>query len=133
MSHTGFAGLIALQEDVVGATDRERYLHFASTSFDVAVWQMMLPLLSGGTSVIAPEEVRLPGHELLDYAAAHRVTGINLLPSFLAAMPDDAQVDPDVFFVVGAERLDPALARRWGDGRRALSTPTAPPRSRSTR
>ena len=120
VSHTGFAGLIALQEDVVGATDRERYLHFASTSFDVAVWQMMLPLLSGGTSVIAPEEVRLPGHELLDYAAAHRVTGINLLPSFLAAMPDDAQVDPDVFFVVGAERLDPALARRWGDGRRAL-------------
>ncbi|MCU9931144.1 hypothetical protein OFL77_27820, partial [Escherichia coli] len=58
--------------------------------------------------------------ELLAYAAEHRVTGLNLLPSFLAAMPDDAQVDPDVFFVVGAERLDPALARRWGEGRRAL-------------
>lgn len=119
VTHSGFPGLVALQEDVVGV-GQERYLHFASTSFDVAVWQMMLPLLSGGTSVIAPEEVRLPGPELLDYAAAHRVTGINLLPSFLAAMPDDAQVDPDVFFVVGAERLDPALARRWGDGRRAL-------------
>ncbi|MFC5141511.1 amino acid adenylation domain-containing protein [Actinomycetospora rhizophila] len=119
VSHSGFPGLVALQEDVVGVGE-ERYLHFASTSFDVAVWQMMLPLLSGGTSVIAPEEVRLPGPELLDHISAHRVTGINLLPSFLAAMPDDAQVDPDVFMVVGAERLDPALARRWGDGRRAL-------------
>lgn len=45
---------------------------------------------------------------------------MNLLPSFLAAMPDDRTVDPDVFFVVGAERLDPELARRWGRGRRAL-------------
>uniref|UniRef100_UPI0035A19849 amino acid adenylation domain-containing protein n=1 Tax=Actinomycetospora flava TaxID=3129232 RepID=UPI0035A19849 len=119
VSHRGFAGLIALQEDVVGV-GQERYLHFATTSFDVAMWQTMLPLLSGGTSVIAPEEVRLPGPELLDYITAHRVTGINLLPSFLAAMPDDARIDPDVFMVVGAERLDPALARRWGDGRRAL-------------
>ncbi|MFD9889365.1 amino acid adenylation domain-containing protein [Amycolatopsis sp. NPDC059027] len=117
--HKGIPDLIALQEEVVGVTERERYLHFASTSFDVAFWQTMVPLLSGGTSVIAPEEVRVPGDELLDYIVEHRVTGVNLLPSFLAAMPDDRTVDKDVFFVVGAERLDPELARRWGD-RRAL-------------
>ncbi|GAB2734824.1 non-ribosomal peptide synthetase [Amycolatopsis magusensis] len=121
--HRGVPSLVALQEDVVGINTeigaQERYLHFASTSFDVAFWQFMLPLLSGGTSVIAPAEVRVPGDELLDYIVEHRVTGVNLLPSFLAAMPDDRTVDPDVFFVVGAERLDPELARRWGD-RRAL-------------
>ncbi|MFI0371774.1 amino acid adenylation domain-containing protein [Actinomadura sp. 1N219] len=117
--HRGVPSLVALQEDVVGIGSGERYLHFASTSFDVAFWQFMLPLLSGGTSVIAPEEVRVPGGELLDYARRHRVTGLNLLPSFLAAMPDDATVGADVFFVVGAERLDPALAARWG-ARRAL-------------
>lgn len=117
--HRGVPDLIALQEEVVGVTEHDRYLHFASTSFDVAFWQTMVPLLSGGTLVIAPDEVRLPGDELLDYIARHRVTGVNLLPSFLAAMPDDRTVDPDVFFVVGAERLDPALAHRWGN-RRAL-------------
>ncbi|WP_410662203.1 amino acid adenylation domain-containing protein [Amycolatopsis sp. lyj-84] len=117
--HRGIPSLIALQEDIVGIGTAERYLHFASTSFDVAFWQFMLPLLSGGTSVIAPEEVRVSGDDLLAYAAEHRVTGLNLLPSFLSAMPDDATVDPDVFFVVGAERLDPELARRWGN-RRAL-------------
>ncbi|MFJ4839716.1 amino acid adenylation domain-containing protein [Streptomyces sp. NPDC088746] len=120
VTHRGVPDLIALQEEVVGVTEHDRYLHFASTSFDVAFWQTMVPLLSGGTSVIAPEEVRVPGDELLDYIAEHRVTGVNLLPSFLAAMPDDRTVDPDVFFVVGAERLDPELARRWGEGRRAL-------------
>lgn len=120
VTHRGVPDLIALQEEVVGVTEHDRYLHFASTSFDVAFWQTMVPLLSGGTSVIAPEEVRVPGDELLDYIVEHRVTGVNLLPSFLAAMPDDRTVDPDVFFVVGAERLDPELARRWGRGRRAL-------------
>ncbi|MEU6125209.1 amino acid adenylation domain-containing protein [Streptomyces sp. NPDC047123] len=120
VTHRGVPDLIALQEDVVGVTEHDRYLHFASTSFDVAFWQTMVPLLSGGTSVIAPEEVRVPGDELLDYIVEHRVTGVNLLPSFLAAMPDDRTVDPDVFFVVGAERLDPELARRWGRGRRAF-------------
>ncbi|MFB4426474.1 non-ribosomal peptide synthetase [Streptomyces sp. QL37] len=120
VTHRGVPDLIALQEEVVGVTEHDRYLHFASTSFDVAFWQTMVPLLSGGTSVIAPEEVRVPGDELLDYIIEHRVTGVNLLPSFLAAMPDDRTVDPDVFFVVGAERLDPELARRWGEGRRAL-------------
>ncbi|MFF1381215.1 amino acid adenylation domain-containing protein [Streptomyces sp. NPDC058308] len=120
VTHRGVPDLIALQEEVVGVTEHDRYLHTASTSFDVAFWQTMVPLLSGGTSVIAPEEVRVPGDELLDYIVEHRVTGVNLLPSFLAAMPDDRTVDPDVFFVVGAERLDPELAGRWGRGRRAL-------------
>ncbi|MFI8436021.1 amino acid adenylation domain-containing protein [Streptomyces sp. NPDC079020] len=120
VTHRAVPDLIALQEEVVGVTEHDRYLHFASTGFDVAFWQTMVPLLSGGTSVIAPEEVRVPGDELLDYITEHRVTGVNLLPSFLAAMPDDRTVDPDVFFVVGAERLDPELARRWGEGRRAL-------------
>ncbi|MFD5068673.1 amino acid adenylation domain-containing protein [Streptomyces sp. NPDC058369] len=120
VTHRGVPDLIALQEEVVGVSEHDRYLHFASTSFDVAFWQTMVPLLSGGTSVIAPEEVRVPGDELLDYIVEHRVTGVNLLPSFLAAMPDDRTVDPDVFFVVGAERLDPELAHRWGRGRRAL-------------
>lgn len=118
--HRGLPDLIALQEEVVGVTEHDRYLHFASTSFDVAFWQAMVPLASGGTLVIAPEEVRVPGEELFDYIAEHRVTGINLLPSFLAAVPEGCTVDPDVFFVVGAERLDAELARRWGEGRRAL-------------
>ncbi|MBB3052892.1 amino acid adenylation domain-containing protein/non-ribosomal peptide synthase protein (TIGR01720 family) [Prauserella isguenensis] len=120
VTHRGIPDLISLQEEVVGVTAHDRYLHFASTSFDVAFWQTMVPLASGGTLVVAPEEVRVPGDELLDYIAEHRLTGINLLPSFLSAVPEDRAVPDDVFFVVGAERLDPELADRWGRGRRAL-------------
>ncbi|SER21506.1 non-ribosomal peptide synthetase [Actinokineospora terrae] len=117
--HRGLPSLVTLQEDIVGIGERERFLHFASTSFDVAFFQFVLPLLSGGTCVIAPEEARVPGDELLDYIAEHRVTGVNLLPSFVAAMPDAGAVDRELFVMLGAERLDPELAHRWGD-RRAL-------------
>ncbi|WP_233159484.1 non-ribosomal peptide synthetase [Pseudonocardia sp. MH-G8] len=121
VTHRGLPDLVALQEEVVGITPGDRYLQFASTSFDVAFWQTMVALLSGGTSVIAPDEVRVPGDELVDYIREHRVTAINLLPSFVAALPDDLEIDGDILMMVGAERLDPAIVRRWGRRRRFLN------------
>ncbi|MHA6629888.1 amino acid adenylation domain-containing protein [Pseudonocardia sichuanensis] len=121
VTHRGIPDLVALQEEVVGITSEDRYLQFASTSFDVAFWQTMVALLSGGTSVIAPDEARVPGDELVAYIREHRVTGINLLPSFVAALPDDLEIDRDVLMMVGAERLDPAIVRRWGRRRRFLN------------
>ncbi|TCP45110.1 non-ribosomal peptide synthase protein (TIGR01720 family)/amino acid adenylation domain-containing protein [Tamaricihabitans halophyticus] len=115
--HRGFPDLAALLDEGFGLAEQERLLHFASPGFDVSIAQILLPLLAGGTCVIAPDEVRVPGNELLDYIAEHRVTSVNLLPSFLAAMPDDRPLDPEVLLLVGAERLDPALASRWGDRR----------------
>ncbi|HYH31365.1 MAG TPA: amino acid adenylation domain-containing protein, partial [Pseudonocardia sp.] len=121
VTHRGLPDLVALQEEVVGITSQDRYLQFASTSFDVAFWQTMVALLSGGTSVIAPDEVRVPGDELVDHIREHRVTGINLLPSFVAAMPEDLEIDENILMMVGAERLDPAIVRRWGRRRRFLN------------
>ncbi len=60
----------------------------------------------------------MPGDELFDYVARHRVTGVNLLPSFLAAVPATARWDR----ACSSRRRrtsPPELARRWGD-RRAL-------------
>ncbi|WP_227012759.1 MULTISPECIES: non-ribosomal peptide synthetase [unclassified Pseudonocardia] len=117
--HRGLADLVLLSEGTFGATPDDRVLQFASTSFDVAFFQTVIALASGGTSVVAPAEVRDSADALLDHIAAQRVTLANLLPSFLAAMPDDRTLPPDITLLVGAERLDPALARRWG-ARRGL-------------
>ncbi|GAA4994431.1 amino acid adenylation domain-containing protein [Pseudonocardia tropica] len=114
VTHRGIPDLVATQEEVLGVTPDVRFLQFASTSFDAAIWQVLIPLLSGGTSVIAPAEVRESGEALVDYVHAHRVTGLGLVPSFLAALPEDRPLDDDVVVVAGAERLDPELARRWG-------------------
>ncbi|WP_181784936.1 amino acid adenylation domain-containing protein, partial [Pseudonocardia pini] len=121
VTHRGIPDLVATQEEVLGITSDVRFLQFASTSFDAAIWQVLIPLLSGGTSVIAPEEVRESAELLVDYVHSHRVTGLGLVPSFLAALPDDHPLDDDVLVVAGAERLDPEPARRWGAKRRLFN------------
>nr|WP_256465172.1 non-ribosomal peptide synthetase [Tsukamurella sp. PLM1] len=120
VSHRGIPDLMAFVVEALGFRSDERVLQTGSPSFDISVLQVLGPLMAGATSVIAPDAVRVPGDELLEYIERHRVSVINLLPSFLAAMPDHAEVDPSVIFMVGAERLDPELADRWGRGRRAL-------------
>ncbi|TWS24353.1 amino acid adenylation domain-containing protein [Tsukamurella sputi] len=120
VSHRGLPVLMAFVMEALGFRADERVLQTGSPSFDISVLQVLGPLMAGATSVIAPDAVRVPGDELLEYIAEQRVSVINLLPSFLAAMPDHARVDPSVIFMVGAERLDPELADHWGRGRRAL-------------
>ena len=120
VSHRGLPDLMAFVMEALGFRADERVLQTGSPSFDISVLQVLGPLMAGATSVIAPDAVRVPGDELLEYIERQRVSVINLLPSFLAAMPDHAEVDPSVIFMVGAERLDPELADHWGRGRRAL-------------
>ncbi|MGZ9827816.1 amino acid adenylation domain-containing protein [Tsukamurella ocularis] len=120
VSHRGLPDLMAFVVEVLGFRPDERVLQTGSPGFDISVLQVLGPLMAGATSVIAPDAVRVPGDELLEYVARQRVSVINLLPSFLAAMPDHAEVDPSVIFMVGAERLDPELADHWGRDRRAL-------------
>ncbi|MDP0398344.1 non-ribosomal peptide synthetase [Tsukamurella strandjordii] len=120
VSHRGLPDLMAFVVEVLGFRSDERVLQAGSPSFDISVLQVLGPLMVGATSVVAPDAVRLPGDELVEYIEEHGVTVVNLLPSFLAAMPDHCTVDPSVIFMVGAERLDPELADRWGRGRRAL-------------
>ncbi|MGC5024742.1 amino acid adenylation domain-containing protein [Tsukamurella sp. DT100] len=120
VSHRGLPDLMAFVMEALGFRSDERVLQTGSPSFDISVLQVLGPLMAGATSVIAPDAVRVPGDELLEYIERQRVSVINLLPSFLAAMPDHAEVDPSVIFMVGAERLDPELADHWGRGRRAL-------------
>ncbi|ANY07176.1 non-ribosomal peptide synthetase [Pseudonocardia sp. HH130630-07] len=121
VAHAGLADLVLLAEGLIGATPDDRVLQFASTSFDVAFFQTTIALASGGTSVVAPAEVRESGDALLDHITEQRVTLANLLPSFLSAMPDDRTLAPEIALMVGAERLDPALARRWGARRRMVN------------
>lgn len=120
VSHRGLPDLMAFVVDVLGFRPDERVLQTGSPSFDISVLQVLGPLMAGATSVIAPDAVRVPGDELLEYIARQRVSVVNLLPSFLAAMPDHAEIDPSVILMVGAERLDPELADHWAQGRRAL-------------
>ena len=87
----GPKGLMITHEDVVAlATDRrfaglERVLLHSSLSFDASTWEIWVPLLTGGCTVVAP-----PGNvdavALRDLVSTHRLSGACVPTGLFAAV-----------------------------------------------
>ncbi|GLZ29104.1 pyoverdine synthetase D [Lentzea sp. NBRC 105346] len=111
--------LLAKVEDL-RLTDRDILVQNAPLTFDVSVWQMLAPLVSGGqVRVVSKETAQDPG-ALFGVAVDEGVTVLEVVPSLLRAALDDwdagGQV-PDLarlrWLVVTGEALPPDLCVRW--------------------
>ncbi|MBB4685797.1 non-ribosomal peptide synthetase [Amycolatopsis jiangsuensis] len=111
--HEGVVKLRELQNHVYRPGRRTRMLHFVSLSFDLAFWQMMVPLVSGGTLVLAPSDVRVPGEQFTEYLRRHEVNVVNVPPSFIGALPAGCELPPEATLAVGAERMPAELTERF--------------------
>jgi amino acid adenylation domain-containing protein len=91
----------------------ERLLYQASASFDVSVWEMFAPLMSGATMVVArPDGHRDPAY-LASLIREQRVTMAEFVPSMLRqflAEPAAARCRSLRQVLSGAEELPPATA-----------------------
>ncbi|GAA2807494.1 hypothetical protein GCM10010452_40160 [Crossiella cryophila] len=119
--HRGVAKLVATQELAFGSAAGQRVLYFASPSFDAAFWQLVGTLLSGGTLVVIPAELRAPGAGLADYLREQRISVAGLPPSILAMFPPEITLPPELTLVVGGERVPPEVVRRWGARHRVVN------------
>ncbi|MFG3008183.1 amino acid adenylation domain-containing protein, partial [Streptomyces calvus] len=116
VTHAGIAGLVRTHAQRLGAGPGSRVLQFASMSFDAALWEVCMALLTGGTLVLTPE--RLPGGSAL--ATAIRDAGIThatLPPAVLAAMPEECELPPGLTLVTAGEACPPGVVARWAPGR----------------
>ncbi|MCQ4122212.1 amino acid adenylation domain-containing protein [Rhodococcus tibetensis] len=119
--HRGIADLLSLQSDVIGMDADTRALHFSSISFDLAFWQIMWGLLSGGTLVVATDADRVPGEPLARVIRDHRVNFVGVPPSFAAAFPPEHPIPGGVDLMLGAEKLPAQLIERYAPGRRLFN------------
>ncbi|KAF0960681.1 amino acid adenylation domain-containing protein [Rhodococcus sp. T7] len=119
--HLGIADLLSLQSDVIGMDHRTRALHFSSISFDLAFWQIMWGLLSGGTLVVSTDADRIPGEPLARVITEHDVNFVGVPPSFAAAFPPEHPIPDGVDLMLGAEKLTPQLIERYAPGRRLFN------------
>lgn len=93
----------------------DRILAAISVGFDVSIGQIILPLLSGCTVVIAPELKLLSASEFWALLARHRITHINSVPSFFDSVLDAAPSIETLSLkrlMLGGEALTGALVAR---------------------
>ncbi|MFE2445329.1 amino acid adenylation domain-containing protein [Streptomyces sp. NPDC059426] len=120
VTHRGLAGLVTTHVERFGVGPDSRVLQFASPSFDAAVWETYMGLLTGATLVLAPAERLRPGRALAALAAEHDVTHATIPPAALAVLaPGDL---PTVrVLVVAGEATAPELVEAWSAGRRMFN------------
>ncbi|MFE3323800.1 amino acid adenylation domain-containing protein [Streptomyces sp. NPDC059176] len=119
-SHATAVALAADQRERFGVGPGTRTLQFATYSFDAAVWELSVSLLSGGTLVQVDDDARA-GQPLADFLAEHRVNLAVLPPVVVAAFAEDVRLPDDLVLMVAGEACPPEVVRRWSASHRMLN------------
>ncbi len=120
VSHRAIVHRLDWMQHAYGLRPDDRVLQKTPTSFDVSVWELFWPLLTGATVVMA----RPGGHRDPSYLAAlvadRGITTLHFVPSMLEAFLADDQVVADPAWaatlrraVTSGEALGADAARRW--------------------
>ncbi|MFF7454510.1 amino acid adenylation domain-containing protein [Kitasatospora sp. NPDC008115] len=79
--HGALANLLGSLRDHLGARPEDRWLGLTSLSFDISTVELLLPLITGGRVVLAPEGAHRDGPALLDLVAGQGVSHVQATPS----------------------------------------------------
>jgi non-ribosomal peptide synthetase component F len=116
VSHGAAASHLVAFADRIGITADDRVLQFASPSFDVALEQLLAPLVSGAAVLLRGADAWSPA-ELLQQADRHALTVVNTPPAYargLLAELTGRTPPPSLRLVLsGGEALPPAAAEEW--------------------
>lgn len=119
VSHSGIPSLAFSQIEHLAFTAQSGLLQFVSISFDVALFDLCLSMLSGARLILAPGQLAL-GEALAAYAKKCGVTHLNFPAAVLNMMsPDSLSSCPNL--IVGGESASAQTVAQWSKGRRMTS------------
>ncbi|MFG2395116.1 amino acid adenylation domain-containing protein [Streptomyces lavendulae] len=120
IEHRSLAGFVHWMTQVCRVDNRTRFGFASSYGFDISCFPLFLPLLAGGTVVLAPDAPSRAGLRRL--VADHRADTLALTPSHLALLPEQGDVRT---LLLGGEPLTPAAVSRaraaFGPGCRIIN------------
>ncbi|GGG28523.1 hypothetical protein GCM10007304_47980 [Rhodococcoides trifolii] len=115
LSHEGIGSLVATAEDRMRLRTGSTVMQFASPGFDVAVFELSMALCTGSRLAIVPDDARVAGPELTDFAHRHGVTHAIIPPSLMAALPPGCALPEGCTVLVGTEAVPPAVIATWSE------------------
>ena len=118
VTHSGIPSLAATQIEHFAVTSEARVLQFASLSFDAALWEVAMSLLSGAALVLAGPGER-GGEPLAALIQSQGVTHATLPPVVVAGLTRELPSLESL--VVAGETVSPDLVGRWSEGRRMVN------------
>jgi pristinamycin I synthase-3/4 len=120
VSHAGVGNLRTALVDNLHTGPGSRVLQYFSPSFDGAIWDTFIPLLTGAAVVVVATEQLAPGQALRETAARFAVTHLTLPPTALTLMSPDTL--PGVqHLVVAGEACPRQVVTSWAPGRRLVN------------
>lgn len=84
IQHRAIVNRLEWMRQHYGFDASDRILQKTPATFDVSVWEFFLPLIAGGTLVMAPPEAHRDPHWLTQLIRGHAITTLHFVPSMLA-------------------------------------------------
>ncbi|SFW43802.1 amino acid adenylation domain-containing protein/thioester reductase domain-containing protein [Sinomicrobium oceani] len=122
ITHRSLALFIQAQAGFLQLQSGQRTLQFASPSFDAAVLDLWVPLSSGATVYLYPDN-KMVGPDLLSFIVQHQVEVIPILPpAVLASLPPDQPIGKLSVIAIGGEAGNVQTVKHWSKKVRLINS-----------
>jgi amino acid adenylation domain-containing protein len=115
-THRGIANRLLWMQEAYGLTPGDRVLQKTPFSFDVSVWELLWPLMTGARVVMAAPGGHRDPRYLVDLVERAKITTIHFVPSMLHAFleePDLHRCRSLARVICSGEALSPELLRQF--------------------
>ncbi|WP_225824112.1 amino acid adenylation domain-containing protein [Streptomyces naphthomycinicus] len=118
VEHRNLANRLYWDADTFPLHPSDAVLHHTSLGFDISVWEIFAPLVSGATLVVPPPEALRDPHRMLTLMRDTGVTVLGCVPSLLDVLLDEddpalADVTGLRYVFCGGETLPPGVVDRF--------------------
>jgi amino acid adenylation domain-containing protein len=115
-THRGIANRLLWMQDAYGLTPDDRVLQKTPFSFDVSVWELLWPLMTGARVVMAVPGGHRDPRYLVELIERAKITTLHFVPSMLHAFLEEPDLDRCrslARVICSGEALSPELLRRF--------------------
>lgn len=119
--HAGLANHLRSKIELLKLTDADSIIQNAPVTFDVSIWQILAPLMVGGTTHPVTKAQAADPDEIARIVTEHGVTHLEVVPSFLRVALELWKIDEATLFenlktlMVTGEVLPKDLIAAWFD------------------